>query len=380
MTDAPKAPGKTPVQVKITTETPPPTLREQAYALRFHPDIAPPPDEICMMLGDVPIASRGNVTVIQGKSKVGKSAVISALLGAAIRGRFAAHGDTLCIEWKGEATGAVVHCDTEQSMADWHGLVSRAIHRGGIGFNDRIVSLPLVRFSRGHRLQILRETLAYEIEQRGTADLVVLDGVADLCGSPNDEAESLELVSILLALAQEHHVAIVVVLHENPGTQDAKTRGHLGSELNRKAFANLRIDKDAETSISTLYGTDMRKRDLPREQGFCFAWDDAAGMHTFQGRAAGVKAAKQESDARAKAWAEWEPIFEAAPDGNRTNGACPVLTATDAVSIESDINRTTKKTSADTMRRRMERAETLGVLRKVGRGEWSLADNRTNRT
>ena len=38
---------------------------------------------------------------------------------------------------------------------------------------------------------------------------------------------------------------VFCVLHENPGTEQAKTRGHLGSDLNRKAFANLRIDKDA---------------------------------------------------------------------------------------------------------------------------------------
>jgi hypothetical protein len=371
MTDAPTAPAKQPVQVKITTEAPPPTLREQAYALRFNPDIAPPPDEVCMMLGEVPIASRGNVTVIQGKSKVGKSAVVSAVLGAAIRGSFAAQGDTLCIEWAGEATGAVVHCDTEQSMADWHGLVSRAISRAGIAFNDRIVSLPLVRFSRGHRLQILRETLVHEIGQRAKVDLVVLDGVADLCSSPNDEAESLELVSVLMALAQEHHVAIVVVLHENPGTQDAKTRGHLGSELNRKAFANLRIDKDAETSVSTLYGVDMRKRDIPKSQGFCFAWDDSAGMHVFAGNAAQVKGAAIAAEASEKARNEWLPLFESIA-GGWTNGGCPPLTVKSAIQAEVDIGRTAKPTKQETMEKRIQRATNAGFLRKSDAGGWII--------
>src|SRR5688500_12143361 len=40
-------------------------------------------------------------------------------------------------------------------------------------------------------------------------------------------------------------------------------------------------------------GSEPRKhgdqRDIPKPQDFCFAWNDEAGMHTFKGRAAGVK-------------------------------------------------------------------------------------------
>ena len=62
------------------------SLRERAYALRFDPAVQPPPDESCMSIDSIPIAARGNLTVIQGKSKVGKSAVVSAILGAVHRG------------------------------------------------------------------------------------------------------------------------------------------------------------------------------------------------------------------------------------------------------------------------------------------------------
>ncbi len=54
-----------------------------------------------------------------------------------------------------------------------------------------------------------------------------------------------------MALAQVYHCPIFCVLHENPGSDQGKTWGHLGSELNHKAFVNLRIDKDTETSVST---------------------------------------------------------------------------------------------------------------------------------
>lgn len=349
-----------------------PSLRERAYALRFDPNDKPPPDEVCMMIGDYPVAARGNLTGVQGKSKVGKTAQIAAILGAAQRGEQQNQGDTFCLSWVGESTGAIIHLDTEQSRSDWHGLVSRSVTRSGVAeVSPRLVSLPLVMFARSERLEILRQTLAHEHREKGSIDLVVIDGVADLCKSPNDETEALELISQLMALSQKFNTTTVCVLHENPSTQDAKTRGHLGSELNRKAFANLRTDKDAETLVSTIYGTDMRRRDIPKDQGFCFAWNEAARMHTYQGRATGVKAAQRKSRAEEKARKAWEKIFETAEIG--TNGICPDLTPEQAAEALRDISETKEEVNPETMKKRMQRAETLGVLRKTGAGTWSLS-------
>jgi hypothetical protein len=277
-------------------------LLARAYALQFDEQDPPPPDETCMAIGDIPIAARGNLTVLQGKSKVGKSAVISAILGAAQRGNRTLSGDTLEIAWSGEATGAILHIDTEQSRADWHALVCRGVLRSGAGqASTRLVSLPLIPFTRAQRLKILKLAMEKERDLKGKIDAVVLDGIADLCSSPNDEAEALELVGTCMALAQEFHCPLFCVLHENPGSDIGKTRGHLGSELNRKAFANIRIEKDAETSISTIYGSEMRKRDIPREQGFCFGWSEEEEMHVFLARAGEIKTSVKEAKARIEA-------------------------------------------------------------------------------
>jgi hypothetical protein len=241
--------------------------------------------------------------------------------------------------------------------------------------SDRLVSVPIVRFARSERLKLLEGILKHEMDAQGAIDLVVIDGIADLCTSPNDEAESLELVSQLMALAHTYAAPIIAILHENPSTQEAKTRGHLGSELNRKAFANLRIDKDTE-GISTLYGTDMRKRDIPKEHGFCFAWDTAAGMHTYQGRAAGLHAARKEAEKAAKEREFFSPIY----DSKRDKTACPILSVPDALEIIRDMNGTENLPKADTLKKRMQRAESLGVLRKSERGGWAFNPNGTNGT
>jgi len=347
------------------------TACDRAYRMAFNPEEIPPPDESCLSIGDVPIAARGNLSAIQGKSKVGKSAVVAAILGAAQRGENPATGDTLEIQWNGPATGAIIHLDTEQSRADWHALVTRSVTRSGMaGVSPRLVSLPLVMFARSERLDILRQSMKRETAAQGGVDLVVIDGIADLCASPNDEAESLELVSQVHALAQEFDAAIFCILHENPGTEFGKTRGHLGSELNRKAFANLRMDKDAE-GVTTIFGDAMRKRDIPRDQGFCFAWDESAMMHTFQGRAAGLKASQAEAKAAEKAREMFAPIFEFAADSG-TNSPCPALTPKEAAEAERDISGTKSMTKEATMKKRMQRAEILGVLRKSDLLRWTI--------
>jgi hypothetical protein len=355
----------------------PADLLQRAYDLAFDPEAEPPADELCMNLGEYPIAARGNLTCIQGKSKVGKSSVVAAILGACQRGTGDGTGDTLCFAWEGSDTGTIIHLDTEQSGGDWHALVRRSVTRSGLqSVSSRLVSIPLVRFARSERAAILELVLDRERRERGSIDAVIIDGVADLCASPNDEAESLELVSRLHALSQEYATPIFCVLHENPAG-DGKTRGHLGSELNRKAFANLRIDKDAETSVSTMWGMDMRKRDIPQNQGFCFAWDEEVSMHTFQGRAAGIKAAKREEKAIIETREKWADIFEHAA-ANGTKGICPVLSPDEAASIIQDMNGTKTKPKIDTVKKQMQRAEDLGVLKKKDRGRWAF--NRTGQT
>lgn len=68
---------------------------------------------------------------------------------------------------------------------------------------------------------------------------------------------------------------MICVIHFNPGTD--KSRGHLGSQLERKAESNLRLEKTGETIC--IWSDKQRRSPIPRESGPCFRWDDAAGMH-----------------------------------------------------------------------------------------------------
>lgn len=106
--------------------------------------------------------------------------------------------------------------------------------------------------------------------------MVNIDGIADLCSDPNDPHESFALVEKWHNFAVNHHCVVLVVLHLNPGT--VKSRGHLGSQLERKAETPLMIKKDAK-GISTMYAPHARKAFIPENEGFSFQWSDEEKMH-----------------------------------------------------------------------------------------------------
>jgi len=61
-----------------------------------------------------------------------------------------------------------------------------------------------------------------------------------------------------------------------------KLRGHLGSELQRKAAAILSIEKDGDPQISVVKALKVREGsplDVPMIQ---FAWDKELGMHALE--------------------------------------------------------------------------------------------------
>ena len=78
--------------------------------------------------------------------------------------------------------------------------------------------------------------------QFGGIHMVVIDGIADLIRSVNDESESVELIDELHRLAGIYNTCIVCVLHLVPSGM--KIRGHLGSEVSRRAAGILSIDKN----------------------------------------------------------------------------------------------------------------------------------------
>ena len=247
-------------------------------ARRFN--LANPPSKpvAVLSINGKTIGTGGNLVGLTSQAKAGSTGLQEAMMASLMEPT----GD--CLGMTGQNPGglAVVHFDTEQSPFDHHGVILRMLKRAGREHPPEwFRSYCLTDVATKDR----RKALEHEMSRAAIAGklrAVFVDGVADLCIDPNDSAESFGLVEELHRLAITFDCPIFCRLHENPGTETGKTRGHLGSQLERKAETNLRLSKDAE-GVTTVFTERSRHCHIPKESGPRFAWDDAAGMHLSRG-------------------------------------------------------------------------------------------------
>lgn len=257
---------------------------------RFDINNPPPELEPILSLGDHILCTGGNLSVIQGGAKSCKTAVLESIMASTMPLLIHYTGDTLGFSSSNPDNLAVIHIDTEQSAVDHFNVIKRALDRAKIEKPPKWFSSY---YLTGEDPSVCCRFLDQEIEQAvaacGGVLMILLDGIADLCVDPNDAHEAFALVRHLHALAIEHNCAIVSVLHENPGSDYGKTRGHLGSQLERKAETPLRLKKQAATGIVTMWADRARHCFIPLSEGYCFAYDEDKKMHLSCGDAKRVK-------------------------------------------------------------------------------------------
>ena len=232
--------------------------------------------------GDVPLGTQGNILCITGGEGTGKSNYVAALIaGSIIKDNQTI--DTLGVSIRDNSDNkAVLLYDTEQSEVQLFKNVSNLLKRAKLKEKpEELRAFSLTGMSRKERLQAIVQSMdKYHYEYEGIR-LVVIDGIADLVLSANDEAESIRIVDELYRLAGIYRTCIVCVLHYVPN--GLKLRGHLGSELQRKAAAIMSIELDSEPSVSVVKALKVRDGsplDVPLMQ---FSWDKEMGMHIYIG-------------------------------------------------------------------------------------------------
>lgn len=232
--------------------------------------------------GDVPLGTQGNILCITGGEGTGKSNYIAALVAGSIRPENS-QVDTLGINvYPNTQNKAVLLYDTEQSEVQLFKNVSNLLKRAKRSEKpDEFKAFCLTGMSRKERLQAIVQSMDKFHYQYGGIRLVVIDGIADLVHSANDEVESLRIVDELYRLAGIYQTCIICVLHYVPN--GLKLRGHLGSELQRKAAAILSIELDGDATISVVKALKVREGSPLDVPLMLFSWDKEAGMHLYRG-------------------------------------------------------------------------------------------------
>lgn len=197
----------------------------------------PDPQPIVRIWGNL-IASRGNVSTVVGLAKSRKTFLTAAIASGYL-------SDTDFLGFDTPATGKVVYIDTEQARAHVHKVARRILRSIGLPTDrnhERLVVAALRELTPDQRREATMELM-----RRYKPDLLVIDGIADLCNDPNDLHESEALVCELMRWSCEYDNHILCVLHSNPGGD--KARGHLGSALLRKSETVMLVKADGDTSI-----------------------------------------------------------------------------------------------------------------------------------
>lgn len=273
--DPPGIEGCDPHGQAPTTETEDDRIRRLLKARAFDPSKVPPPVRPIYSLGGVVICTPGNLTAITAQAKVGKSALVSALTASAMVPE-ESDADTLSAVGFNAHGKALLYFDTEQSPDDFWHAVARAKRRA------KLETLPdwLHAYTVADLpAQIARKSVAVAMADAAAAHggihSVIIDGIADLVLDVNDAEECNGIVSELHSQAIRYDCAILCVIHKNPGTE--KVRGHLGSQIERKAETNLSLEKEEEVTV--VWSAKQRRAPIDRKTGPRFRWDDDLKMH-----------------------------------------------------------------------------------------------------
>lgn len=245
-----------------------------------------PPDrsKTVVSVNDVPLGTYDNLFCITGGEGTGKSNYVSAIIAGTLPNEDPDYiSDLLGLDVCPNTQNKVVlHYDTEQSEYQLHKNIGKTLRRAGIDYIPEFYRpVFLAALSRKERLQLIKDSMDLYHHRFNGIHLVVIDGIADLIRSANDETESVAIVDELYRLAGIYNTCILCVLHFVPN--GIKLRGHIGSELQRKAAAILSIEKDENPALSVVKALKVRDGSPLDVPMMLFGWDKEKDMHVYRG-------------------------------------------------------------------------------------------------
>jgi len=255
---------------------------KEVDALEYdHKDVPEKPIPI-VSIGGQTILTRANVLTWTGGSKSGKSATLNAIQAGTMRAKGEPPFDTLGLDIARNADKKlVIHFCTEQSKYDYHKNVTSIFNRAGRDQPPKwFKSFHFLPLTLKKRQVYLENTIDRYAQKYGGVFLITIDGIGDLIRSPNDEELSFDLVEWSQKMAEDFKAAVSTVLHFNPNSEN-KSRGHLGSHLERKSESVLTLTKDKETGISTIDQNYLRNGGL--FDPIQFEYDVDKGFHVYAG-------------------------------------------------------------------------------------------------
>lgn len=187
------------------------------------------------------------IALLTGPQGKGKSNIAHAIAAAAINPECDGLGFTDVIK-------PSIVIDTENPLSIFRKNTRRGlINRAGILEGTPVGGVDYVNI-RGLETFGERQDYLFDLMETGKYRLYLIDGAGDFVLDVNDIDTAIPFVSRLCAITLKHGCGVFVTLHGNSGALSEKARGHLGSELLRKADCSLFLKVDGDTrSITTSF-------------------------------------------------------------------------------------------------------------------------------
>lgn len=203
----------------------------------FTVEVSEPPS--ILTLDDIPMLTYGNFSVILGGPKVRKTYFLSLLVSELF-------GANSCDRFDSKlGSKQVLYFDTEQAKYHTQRACKRVLTLNNcIGYLDGFKAYCLRSLPIKDRLKVIE----HEIANTSNLGFVVIDGIADLVTSYNDEDQASLISNKLLQWSGKYDIHIITVLHTNKNDSNAK--GHLGSYLMQKAETVLEARKTVNSPLT----------------------------------------------------------------------------------------------------------------------------------
>lgn len=213
----------------------------------------------------------GDVVVIKGKPKKGKSHLMLVFIIALLTGSF------IGINTSGVRVKKILYIDAEM-QPNYTAALARKVHRlAGINpheNSDQFFVLNLKMDSPEERERLIEDTIR-DLQP----DLVFIDGVKDITRTePNDQAEGKRIGEMLKKWTATYECMIMVAIHENKNDQNS--RGAVGAAVEEICSEVWRIDRadDIFTASQTAF-----RYHSPIEN-LCFRMDEFGNMEPAEGK------------------------------------------------------------------------------------------------
>lgn len=225
------------------------------YTVRADEKVSKPP--IAVSIGydystqpsvPLPLMTYGNLSLMLGQEKVGKSFAKSLILAGALGGN--SNNYTERIQGHDISQKFVIEIDTEQDKFYTQWNRKRVVYMVG---SEPANYITQAWRGLSHESKILQlDWLFTQSPYKDKLGLVFIDGYVDLVKDFNSLTESREFVEKLMIYSEKSMCHIGGVLHLNPNAGDnPKGRGHLGTVLQQKCETVIHVLKD-DTGFVTM--------------------------------------------------------------------------------------------------------------------------------